>query len=305
MITNYVEKIKEAIDKFERDYLKDLDEIKRDIIPCIKEAFEYLQVGTGQDETHELEKHLRKFKNLSQPKDKIADLQKFRSRLRNYLWSTGNPNISLKEFRIAFDTKVYQPIERLINFFQQQRKYIYERVKIIRDNLINIPLGNSATVKDHFNFQVKVIELLAWVFIGQLQLYPRTRLPVGLKIDGAFKVMDTFRMGSEFECPFKNFLVECKNLKTSPKHGDLMQLLTYALLRKDVAPIPAGILVARQKPPSTDPIWKLRKILHRDIRFTVFFFDINDLCDLVSRLKENGDPSYVFKEKLEKLEEII
>jgi len=307
MSKSYVQNIKEEIEEFKDKYRKGIYSIVNDAKDAVAQA---LYEGFKMEE-HEYEGN---FQLLTQDLDKFLMLSystlEIKKRLlrqiplwRNYLCreDEGKNKISF------FDKMIANSIYEVMRFYEKYRKKVYQRSLNCLNKIKETPFSRRAKIQSHLNFQSIVLELLAWLFIDELQIYPKNELEqIGLKIDGAYKVANLFNPMERIGYEFKNLLIECKNYK-EPNYRDMMQLFTYGLLlayKKRIS-MPLGMIISRKNPDTDDTVWEVRGALRQKWPdFEVVFLDIDDLSEMVNKIKRNLDPAYIIKQKIRERETI-
>jgi len=306
MSKSHVQNIKEEIEEFKYQYRKGICSIVNDAKDAVAQA---LYEGFKMEE-HEYESN---FKFLTQYLDKLLMLSystlEAKNQLlrqlplwRNYLCRDGDKN------KISFfDKMIANSIYEVIRFYEKYRKKVYQRSLNCLNKIKETSFSRKAKIQSHLNFQSVVLELLAWLFIDELEIYPKNELEqIDLKIDGAYKVANLFNPLERIGYEFKNLLIECKNYK-EPNYKDMMQLFTYGLLlayKKHIS-MPLGMIISRKNPDTNDTIWEVRGTLRQkwpDLE--VVFLDVDDLSEMVNRIKKNLDPAYIMKKKIRERETI-
>ena len=307
MSKSYVQKIKEEIEEFKDKYREGI----RSIVDDAKDAVAQALYGDFNIKGHE---YKNIFMYLTQDLDKFLMLSystlEIKKRLlyqiipeqRNYLCRDGG-----KEKISSFNRLIAYPIHEVIKFYEKYTEKVYQRSLNCLNKIKETSFSKRAKIQSHLNFQSVVLELLAWLFIDELEIYPKNELEqIGLKIDGAYKVANLFNPWERIGYEFKNLLIECKNYK-EPNYKDMMQLFTYGLLlayKKHIS-MPLGMIISRKNPDINDTIWEVRGALRQKWPdFEVVFLDIDDLSEMVNRIKRNLDPAYIRKQKIRKRETI-
>jgi len=307
MSKSYVQNIKEEIEEFKDKCRKRICSIVNDAKDAVAQAlYEEFKM-----EEHEYEYN---FQLLTQDLDKFLMVSystlEIKKRLLyqiipercNYLCRHGG-----KEKISSFNRLIANPIQEVIKFYEKYREKVYQRSLNCLNKIKETSFSKKAKIQSHLNFQSVVLELLAWLFIDELEIYPKNELEqIGLKIDGAYKVANLFNPWERIGYEFKNLLIECKNYK-EPNYRDMMQLFTYGLLlayKKHIS-MPLGMIISRKNPDTNDTIWEVRGALRQkwpDLE--VVFLDVDDLSEMVNRIKKNLDPAYIMKKKIRERETI-
>ena len=305
MSKSYVQKIKEEIEHFKDKYRKGIHSI-------IDETKDVISQALHKEFNKKEQEHESSFMSLTQDLDRFLMLSystlEIKKRLlsqilpewRNYLCRGGG-----KEK--IFDKLIANPIHEVMRFYEKHREKVYQRLLNCLNEIKQTPFNKTAKNQSHLNFQSVVLELLAWLFIDELEIYPKNELEqIGLKIDGVYKVADPLNPRERIGYEFKNLLTECKNYK-EPNYKDLMQLFTYGLLlaHKKHISIPLGMIISRKNPDTNNAIWEVRGVLRQKyLDFEVVFLDVDDLSEMVNRIRESLDPAYIIKQKIGEMETI-
>jgi len=297
---------KNPVDDFLDEYQGEMKVLYEEARDIFKECYEYI----GQEDKYKgffakMEKRIKELSTLSFIDKKIKDVDNESAECYfkfHQLAREKDPEV-LKKFR-DFDHKIQ-------NIIGVAKQYASDSLKLAQDRyerIKNCHFGEQENKpKNALLFQEKVLELIDWLFINELERIDLRDIEDGSqRRDGGYKVLDGFNTEERCRFPFKHLFIECKNYK-KPNWRDLMQTFAYTLCCQEskISAIPLSLLISRENPDTESTTWKLRRLIFsRRIEGEdrlILFVDQEDLKEMLERKKDGSDPAGLLKKKVEEL----
>ncbi len=307
-MTDLKEDIRIEIDAFKETHSSKIDESTRELKDAYMSVFEKVGCLTTADHFLEVESIVQNLKNLSNLHGQILKIKNTR-KLTETTYKQYSLNAGIPDKANEYFSPLFNEFERIISYLGQTGQEISKVAKRILKEINACPHGEAENRSlNAKRFERKVIELIQWTFIDEMERIELSSIEDGsLKRDAGFEVVEGFDTKKYCGFEFTSLIVECKNYK-KPSYKDLMQLFTYTLPWTDseISKNPLCLLVSRENPKDDSVTWRIRKSIFNkpmgsETRL-ILFLDTDDLQKMIG-YRENGHPANIFKEKIQEFKQ--